>query len=199
MLASTVSLRERLLLRRLRERDERAFRELVEAYQDRVFNLLFRMIGTREEAEDLAQEVFVTVFKSIDQFRGESKLSTWLYRVAANHCKNRIKYLARRHDRTTTALDEVAERAAIAQGGAPVASGHIEAPDRALEGAELERCVQLAIAELDEDHRLVVVLRDIEELAYEEICEITGLPEGTVKSRLHRARLALKEKLAKHV
>ncbi len=194
-----MTLRERLLLRRLRERDERAFREMVEAYQDRVFNLLFRMIGGREEAEDLAQEVFVTVFKSIDQFRGDSKLSTWLYRVAANHCKNRIKYLARRHDRSTGELDEAAERTAAAQGGVPVGAGHIEAPDRALEGAEMERIVQQAIAELDEDHRLVVVLRDIEELSYEEICEITGLPEGTVKSRLHRARLALKEKLVKHV
>jgi len=194
-----VTLGERLLLRRLRERDERAFREMVETYQDRVYNLLFRMIGRKEEAEDLAQEVFVTVFKSIDQFRGDAKFSTWLYRVAANHCKNRIKYLSRRHDRKTDPLDDAAERASAAQGGAPVGAGHIATPDRALEGAETERIVQQAIADLDEDHRLVVVLRDIEELAYEEICQITGLPEGTVKSRLHRARLALKEKLAKHM
>lgn len=194
-----MSLRERLLLRRLRERDERAFREMVERYQNQVFNLLFRMIGTREEAEDLAQEVFVTVFKSIDQFRGESKFSTWLYRVAVNHCKNRIKYLSRRHERDTSDFDEAAEREAVAQGGSPIGAGHIEGPDRALEGAELERTVQTAIAALDEDHRVVVVLRDIEELSYEEICEITGLPEGTVKSRLHRARLALKEKLAHYV
>jgi RNA polymerase sigma-70 factor, ECF subfamily len=194
-----VSIRERLLLRRLRDRDERAFREMVEEHQHRVFNLLYRMIGTREEAEDLAQEVFVTVFKSIDQFRGDSKFSTWLYRVAANHCKNRIKYLSRRHDRDTGVLDDAAERAAVAQGGEPIGAGHIKGPDRALEGVELDRMVQKAIAELDEDHRLVVVLRDIEELSYEEICAITGLPEGTVKSRLHRARLALKEKLAKYV
>ncbi len=194
-----MSIRERLLLRRLRERDERAFREMVETYQDRVFNLLFRMIGTREEAEDLAQEVFVTVFKSIDQFRGDSKFSTWLYRVAANHCKNRIKYLSRRHDRDTGVLDDAAERAAVAQGGEPIGAGHIQGPDRVLEGIEMDRMVQRAIAELDEDHRLVVVLRDIEELSYEEICSITGLPEGTVKSRLHRARLALKEKLAKYM
>ena len=107
-----MTFRERLLLRRLRERDERAFRELVEEYQDRVFNLLYRMIGGREEAEDLAQEVFVTVFKSIEQFRGESKLSTWLYRVAVNHCKNRIKYLVRRHDRKTGTLDDAADRVA---------------------------------------------------------------------------------------
>jgi RNA polymerase sigma-70 factor (ECF subfamily) len=194
-----VSLRERLLVRRLRDRDERAFRELVETYQDRVFSLVLRMIGRREEAEDLAQEVFVTVFKSIEQFRGDAKLSTWLYRVAVNHCKNRVKYLARRYDRATGELDETAERAAAAQGGEPVGAGTIRAPDRALEGAETERLVQRAIAELEEDHRLVVVLRDIEELPYEEICVITGLPEGTVKSRLHRARLALKEKLAKHM
>lgn len=187
-----------MLLRRLRERDERAFREFVETYRDRVHNLLFRMIGRKEEAEDLAQEVFVTVFKSIDQFRGESKLSTWLYRIAANHCKNRIKYLSRRADRSTGALDETAERESAAQGGAPVGAGRIDAPDRAFEGAEIERLVQGAIAELDEDHRLVVVLRDIEELSYEEICQIVGVPEGTVKSRLHRARLALKEKLEKH-
>jgi RNA polymerase sigma-70 factor, ECF subfamily len=195
---ASVSIRERLLLRRLRERDERAFREFVETYRDRVFNLLFRMIGRKEEAEDLAQEVFVTVFKSIDQFRGESKLSTWLYRIAANHCKNRIKYLSRRADRSTSALDETTERESAAQGGSPVGAGRIDAPDRALEGAETERIVQQAIAELDEDHRLVVVLRDIEELSYEEICQVAGVPEGTVKSRLHRARLALKEKLEKH-
>lgn len=193
-----MSIRERLLLRRLRDRDERAFREFVETYRDRVYNLLFRMIGRKEEAEDLAQEVFVTVFKSIDQFRGESKLSTWLYRIAANHCKNRIKYLSRRADRSTGALDEKAEREAVASGGAPLGAGRIDAPDRAFEGAETERLVQQAIAELDEDHRLVVVLRDIEELSYDEICEVAGVPEGTVKSRLHRARLALKEKLEKH-
>jgi RNA polymerase sigma-70 factor (ECF subfamily) len=194
-----VTFRERLLLRRLRERDERAFRELVEEYQDRVFNLLYRMIGGREEAEDLAQEVFVTVFKSIEQFRGDSKLSTWLYRVAVNHCKNRIKYLSRRHDRQTGALDDAAEREAASLGQHPIGAARIERPDRALEGAQLDLLVQRAIADLDEDHRVVVVLRDIEELSYEEIGAITSLPEGTVKSRLHRARLALKQKLAKHI
>ena len=194
-----MSLRERLLLGRLRDRDERAFREMVEEHQDRIYNLLYRMIGSKEEAEELAQDVFVTVFKTIDQFRGESKLSTWLYRVAANHCKNRIKYLSRRHDRDTGELDEIAERAAVAQGGEPIGAAQIRSPERALEGAETERLVQAAIAELDEEQRLVVILRDIEELAYEEIVAITGLPEGTVKSRLHRARLALKEKLAKHM
>jgi RNA polymerase sigma-70 factor (ECF subfamily) len=194
-----VSIRERLLLRRLRERDEKAFRELIETHQNQVFNLLYRMLGNRAEAEDLAQEVFITVFKSIDGFRGESKLSTWLYRVAVNHCKNRIKYLARRHDKDRTELDDVAEKSSVAQGGEAIGAAQIERPDHALEGLERDQLVQRAIASLEEEHRVVVVLRDIEELSYEEICEITGLPEGTVKSRLHRARLALKEKLAKHM
>ena len=81
------TIRERLLIRRLQQRDERAFTEVVRLYQHKVYNLVYRMVGNREEAEDVAQEVFVTVFKAIDSFRGESKFSTWLYRIAANHCK----------------------------------------------------------------------------------------------------------------
>src|SRR5438105_15699342 len=89
------SLRERLLIRRLQQRDEKAFQEIVRCYQHKIFNLVFRMIGNEQEAEDIAQEVFVTVFKAIDGFRGESLFSTWLYRIATNHCKNRLKYLVR--------------------------------------------------------------------------------------------------------
>src|SRR5579884_2568197 len=101
-----MSLRERALLLRLRERDEEAFTEIVRDYQNKVYNLVFRMIGNRAEAEDLAQEVFVTVFKHVDQFRGDSKFSTWLFRIAANHCKNRIKYLSRRHS-SANGLDDI--------------------------------------------------------------------------------------------
>ncbi|MBW2278211.1 MAG: sigma-70 family RNA polymerase sigma factor [Deltaproteobacteria bacterium] len=191
-----MSLRERLLIRKLRDRDERAFREMVETHRDRVFNLTFRMLGNREEAEDVAQEVFITVFKSIDSFRGDAKLSTWLYRIAANHCKNRIKYLARRHDRDKAPYDEKSERAIAGASSGPAPAPR---PDRQLEGLELERLMQQAIASLEEDHRLLIVLRDVEELSYEEICDITGLREGTVKSRLHRARMALRKKLLKHM
>jgi RNA polymerase sigma-70 factor (ECF subfamily) len=185
---------ERSLLRRLRDRDERAFRELVSEHRDRVFNITFRMLGNRAEAEDVAQEVFIAVFKTIEDFREESKFSTWLYRVAVNHCKNRIKYLARRHDRDRDELDETStgSNGAI---GTPVP----HSPDRALEGAQMEKLIQDAIASLEEDQRVVVVLRDVEDLSIEEICEITGLPDGTVKSRLHRARLVLRKKLQRHV
>ncbi|MSP59038.1 MAG: sigma-70 family RNA polymerase sigma factor [Myxococcales bacterium] len=189
-------IRERLLIRRLQQREERAFQEVVRLYQHKVWNLVFRMIGSREEAEDIAQEVFVTVFKSIDGFRGDSKLSTWLYRIAANHCKNRMKYLGRRSYKTTGELDEAAEREL--QGAQPSAlTPHLDGPEKVLEGLQMEKLVQEAIALLDEDHRVLVVLRDVEDLSYQEITAITGLAEGTVKSRLHRARMALKDYLAK--
>lgn len=190
---SPMSLAERVLIARLRERDEQAFREMVGLHGDKVFGLVLRMVGSRAEAEDIAQEVFVTVFKSIETFRGESKFSTWLLRIAANHSKNRIKYLARRA--TDGAGLDGASEAAMADAGKGPVQGHIGTPDTLLEAAQTERLMQEAIARLEEDHRLLVVLRDIEDLSYEEICEITGLPEGTVKSRLHRARMALKEML----
>lgn len=186
---------ERTLLRRLRDRDERAFRELIENHRDRVFNITYRMLGNRAEAEEIAQEVFITVFKTIDTFREESKFSTWLYRVTVNHCKNRIKYLARRHDRDRDELDETSH---ATNGAAASPVRHVQ-PDRALEGAQLEALLQEAIGNLEDDQRIVVVLRDIEDLSIEEICAITGLPDGTVKSRLHRARLVLRKKMQRHV
>ena len=186
---------ERTLLRRLRDRDERAFRELIESHRDKVYNITFRMLNNRAEAEDVAQEVFITVFKTIETFREESKFSTWLYRVTVNHCKNRIKYLARRHDRDRDELDETSREQNSAN-GAPI---RIAQPDRALASAQMEELLRVAIAELEEDHRTVVVLRDVEDLSIEEICAITGWPDGTVKSKLHRARLVLRKRMQRHV
>jgi RNA polymerase sigma-70 factor (ECF subfamily) len=191
-----VTLRERVLIRRLQQRDEKAFEEIVRMYQHKVFNLVYRMIGNAEEAEDIAQEVFVTVFKAIDSFRGEAKFSTWLYRIAANHCKNRMKYLGRRSYKSTGELNEATEREA--QDAQPSAMRpHVDGPDAVLEGLELERTVQQGIQGLEEEHRVLIILRDVEDLSYEEISSITGLELGTVKSRLHRARLQLKEHMAK--
>ena len=189
--------REEELVRRLQARDERAFVDCVRAYQDKIYGLIYRMLGNHAEAQDVAQEVFVTVFKSIDSFRGESKLSTWLYRIAANHCKNRIKYLRRRAHKNTTDLDSQTEKTLQNAPGSTLGEGEA-GPSEALEGAQLELIVQRAIEKLEEDHRLLLVLRDVEEMSYEEIMQVTGLPEGTVKSRLHRARQALKEEIARH-
>ena len=183
---------ERSLIKRLRDRDERAFRELVAQHRDRVFNITYRMLGNRSEAEDVAQEVFITVFKQIDTFEERSKFSTWLYRVAVNHTKNRIKYLSRRQDRNKDELDETTQST-----GTNGAIGQVvqRSPDAALAVVQMEEVLRLAVQRLDEEQRTVVILRDIEDLSIEEICAITDLPDGTVKSRLHRARLALRKKL----
>jgi RNA polymerase sigma-70 factor (ECF subfamily) len=184
------------LIERLKRRDEAAFNEVVRLYQARVFRLLLRMLGDRAEAEDVAQDVFITIFKSIDGFRGDSKLSTWIYRVATNHCKNRIKHLDRRGRGKKREFDELSEHDAL-EATASGASGQIARPDQQAEANQVEAIVRAAIAELDEDQRALVILRDVENLSYEEIQEITGLVEGTVKSRLHRARLALAKAVEK--
>lgn len=182
---------ERRFIERLQERDERAFLELVQLYQGRVYKLVFRMLGRRDEAEDMAQEVFVQVFKAVSTFRGDAKLSTWIYRIAVNLCKNRIKYLGRR--RTESRDEEEAFLEQAREDGAPgVTSGAVARPDLLVEGYQLERIVHACIAELEPDFREILVLRDVEDLSYEELSEITGLADGTVKSRLHRARAMLK-------
>lgn len=185
---------EEKLVERLKRRDEAAFNEIVHLYQAKLYRLVLRMIGDKEEAKDLTHEVFITVFKSIDGFRGESKFSTWLYRVATNHCKNRVKYLSRRQRGQHRELDETTERDAV-DSATMSTSARIDRPDEALEGAQMEAIVRRALSELDDEHRQLVVLRDIENLSYQEIQEITGLVEGTVKSRLHRARLDLQKRV----
>jgi RNA polymerase sigma-70 factor (ECF subfamily) len=182
---------ERRFIERLQERDERAFLELVQLYQGRVYKLVFRMLGRRDEAEDMAQEVFVQVFKAVGTFRGDSKLGTWIYRIAVNLCKNRIKYLGRR--KTESREDDDPALEPNRDDGPPgVTAGAVARPDHMVEGYQLERIVQLCIAEMDPDFREILVLRDVEDLSYEELSDITGLPDGTVKSRLHRARAMLK-------
>ncbi len=187
---------EARLVARLKKRDEAAFSQFVMLYQQKVYSLLARMLGNREEAKDVAQDVFLTVFKNIDSFRGDSKLSTWLYRVAINHCKNKIKYLDRRSTKKHDVIDDARE-GDVSDGG--VVGGRPARPDEAAQGNELERAVRKALATLDEEHRELIVLRDLEGLAYEEIVTITGLPDGTVKSRLHRARAALKDAIERGV
>ena len=182
---------EAQFIARLVARDERAFNELVASYERRVFVLVFRMIGRREEAEDLAQEVFVQVFKAIDQFRGDSKLSTWIYRIAVNLCKNRSKYLSRRHANSTDDVDDLADRSSLA-GAKGVSVGDVARPDELVEGMQMETIVKRAIGEVDVEFREALILRDVEDLAYEEIAAVIGVPEGTVKSRIHRGRAQLR-------
>lgn len=183
---------ERRFIARLQAHDERAFNELVALYEQRIFRLVFRMLGRRDEAEDMAQEVFVQIFKAVGTFRGESKLSTWVYRVAVNLCKNRVKYLSRRHNDAQDELETMAERVPLSEAKG-VTFGAVARPDHMVEGLQVEKVVQRCMQDLDPDFREVLVLRDVEDLSYDEIGQITGLAEGTVKSRIHRARGMLKD------
>lgn len=193
--------RDRLLVERLKGGDDRAFEELVRIYKDRVFALSLRMIGNRQEAEDLAQEVFITLHRAIGSYRGEGRFYTWLYRIASNTCKNRIKYLRGRHFHRSVPVDGTPEAnvpAGEAGPGNPLQS-RVHGPEAMAEGNRIEAAVQRELAALDPEHRLLIVLRDVQGLSYQEILRITGLQEGTLKSRLHRARVALRDRLKPHL
>jgi len=178
----------------LKSRDERAFNALVLRFQDRVYNLIRRLIGNPEEARDVTQEVFVSIFEKVDTYRGDSAIATWVYRIAANHAKNRIKYLVRRKDRQRESLEHMLTPPTASQ-----LSAEVLRPDQAFTRERVSRLVDWGLASLDEEQRLVLILRDVEGQSYEDIATITGLNLGTVKSRLHRGRLRLKEVLAPYI
>ncbi len=171
--------------------DPAAFTRFVREHQDRVFRIALRWLGSVEEARDLTQDVFLTVSRKLSQFQGDARLSTWVYRVAVNHAKNRLRYLSRRraraHDsweeRHTQPLDERLP-------------AQIPGPHEVFLGRELAARLKGALASLAPIHRDVVMWRDLDGLSYEAIGERLGLPPGTVKSRLHRARAHLKAALA---
>jgi RNA polymerase sigma-70 factor, ECF subfamily len=173
--------RDDRLIDRLRAGDARAFEELVIAYQHRVFAVAHRMLGNGAEAEEIAQEVFLRVYRSIAEFRGDARLSTWLYAITSRLCLNRLMSGDRRlRSDDAEAIDR------MPGGGNPAAL---------VERSEVESALREAIAGLPEERRIVVVLRDLEGLSYEEISEALDLEPGTVRSRLHRARMDLKAKL----
>jgi RNA polymerase sigma-70 factor, ECF subfamily len=182
---------EAQFLARLVARDEAAFNELMELYQRRVFLLAQRMLGRKAEAEELTQEVFVKVFRSIDSFRGDAKLATWIFRVTVNLCKNRLKYNARRSSKQRDELEKLGDHTSLSAAEG-VSSGSVARPDELAHGRELERVVKQALFRLDPEFRQLVVLRDIEGLSYDEIAQVTQLRTGTVKSRIHRGRSQLR-------
>lgn len=175
-------MQEAALVARLRQDDRRAFEELVITYQHRLFGVAFRMLGNRAEAEEIAQETFLRAHRALPEFRGEARLHTWLYGIASRLCLNRLASAERRVVRGDD------EALAAAASDEPSAAAR-------LERAERDAAVREAIGALPEERRIVVVLRDLEGLSYDEIAEVLGLEPGTVRSRLHRARLDLKAKL----
>ncbi len=177
--------------------DRKAFEKIVLFYQKRVFNYAYRMVGNMEEAKELAQEVFVSVFESIKSLRDEAKFDGWLKQITLNHCRNRWKYLKRRHYFNTDSMDDPIET----EDGEVTKSfaDPSDTPDTAYEKKMVQEWIQKGLLRLKEDQRELIVLRHLQELSYDEMGKCLNLPEGTVKSKLHRARMDLKEILGRDV
>jgi len=175
--------------------DMEAFEVLVERHQRKMLNIAYRMMGDYDEACDVTQEAFLSAYRNMKKFKAEAKFSTWLYRIVINYSKNRLKQLrniAKREGVSINDSGEIKIEGALCQ-----SSANDTNPGAQMEKREREAQVQKCITSLDEEYREVLVLRDIQGLSYEEIKDILKIPEGTVKSRLSRARNALKDCLIK--
>lgn len=183
---------EKALIRKCKNGDINSFELLIEQYQKKVFNIAFRMMGNQEDASDIAQEVFIRVYKSIKNFKEESSLSTWIYRIATNVCLDELRKRKKNNIisiNSTLQLDDSELTLELEDPG--------DRPDELLQKKELCREIQEAIECLNEEHKAVIVLRDINGLSYEEISKILQCSLGTVKSRINRARSSLKSILLK--
>jgi RNA polymerase sigma-70 factor, ECF subfamily len=186
---SDVGGREAALVQRCAAGDDAAFADLVAEHQRMVVQLALNLLGDRDEALDLSQEVFLRVFRTIHSFRGQSSLRTWIYRIAVNQARNRHRFWRRRHRGDQVSLDDH-----VAAHGELSSSGQ-GTPDRILAQKELAERLQSALDHLPFDQRTAIVLREIDGLSYEEIAFSLGVAIGTVKSRLTRARQALRLEL----
>lgn len=176
------------LVRRAGEGDEDAFAELVRLHEKKVYSLALRICGNREDAADAAQEAFLSAWRGLPNFRGEAGFSTWLYRLASNAAIDCLRRTGRQREEAS--LDDEGLRL-DAVDGAP-------SPQTQAEGAELRQAVMDGLSQLSEDHRQALALRELQELSYEEISSALGVDIGTVKSRLSRARSALRKILLKN-
>ncbi|MCC6446484.1 MAG: sigma-70 family RNA polymerase sigma factor [Armatimonadetes bacterium] len=185
-----VPVSDRSLIDRCKRGDLGAFDQLFRRYTRQVYNYAFRMIPNYDDANDIAQEAFLRAYNSIKSFRGESNFSTWLFRIVYNVSLDEIK---RRKNRSYLSLDEQLE--SDEEGLTRQVESQLPTPQEIIEKRERDRIIQEAIAVLPDYQKAMIVLYHMEGFSYEEIAEIVGLPIGTVKSRLNRARESLKEKL----
>ncbi|NLD50301.1 MAG: sigma-70 family RNA polymerase sigma factor [Clostridiaceae bacterium] len=183
---------ERELVERAKTGDVEAFEQLIEGCEKKVFNIAFRMIANYEDAKEVAQEVFIRAFKSISKFKGDSLFSTWIYKITTNVCLDEIR---KRKNKKIISLAEEIEidgnevKRQIRDEG--------PGPESEAESNEVKKAVIDSINSLPEDYKTVIVLRDIHGFSYEEIAKFINCPEGTVKSRINRARQSLKNILQK--
>lgn len=191
--SAVVSGADAALVARLKRGERAAYEELVESYQSLVYGLAYRLLGDPEEARDVAQETFLKAYRHIGTFRGDCAIKTWLYRMAVNQASNQRRWWRRRRKRETISLDATLGDSTATIGDGLAADGR--SPEQVALGRERQRLLMSALDSLKHDYRAAVVLRDIEELAYEEIAEALGVPIGTVKSRIARGREELRRRL----
>ena len=176
---------ESAVILRVQQGDANAFEALVTAYQKQVYNLALRTVGNPEDAADLSQEAFLRAYRSIGSFRGDSKFSVWLYRLTTNICIDFLRSKGRKPTVSLTMENDDEETQEL-----DVADDRFD-PEENFQRAELQRAVQRGLKSLPEEFRTILVLRELEGMSYAEIGEILHLEEGTVKSRLFRARSRL--------
>lgn len=173
------------------------FRAVVAEYHAKVYNLIYRYVGDGDEAADLTQDTFVCAFRAWDSFRGDCAIYTWLYRIAINLSKNRLKHLQRRRTAEAVSLDDAAPF--DEEPGAREVEDWSLSPERALENRELGLFLAREVEKLPPDFREVILLRDYQGLSYQEVADVVGCSVKAVKSRLFRARTLLREKLRRYL
>lgn len=171
------------------------FDALVAAYEKKIFNVIYRILNDYEEAADLTQETFISAYKSFDRFRGDAKVYTWLYQIAVNHCRNRLRQRGRARALHIESLDQPREWGEEGDSAGREIADLTQAPHTILEEKEMRRRILSAVESLPPDYREVVVLREIQGLSYNEIADATNQSLDNVKTRLSRARAMLRRKL----
>ena len=181
----TVEISDQDLVGRAQRGDRWAFSELVERYQDRIFSLCLRWLADPAAAEEVAQEAFLAAWRALPKFRGDARFDTWLRRIAVNKCKNHHDYRTRRGFGAHDSLHAESDRPALQL------VDQAARTDGAVHRGQAERLLAEGLKRLNEEHRAILIYRDLEDLSYDEIASELGVARGTVKSRLHRARTAL--------
>ncbi len=181
---------ENKLIKKAQKGDADAFEKIISEYQNVVYSIAYRYTDNAEDAADMSQEIFLKMFRNINTFQFKSKLSTWIYRVATNTCIDLVKKT--KNDRNTYSIDDGYENSDGETKYNEIADDSSQ-PDIAVENGEIRDVINMAISRLSDDYRLVIILRDIQGLSYDEISEIVGCSVGTVKSRISRGRKNLRE------
>ncbi|NUO79870.1 sigma-70 family RNA polymerase sigma factor [candidate division KSB1 bacterium] len=188
---------DRDLIERFLRGEAAAFNTLVWRWQKTIYNFILRDIGNRDEAQDLTQQVFVRVYRNLDKLKNLDRFSTWIYQIAANLCRDLIKQRRRRGQQSLEGMQEAGAVELASNAALTLQAEHEEHPDRVVSRSQLRDLLEKALQEIPEEQRIVVVMKEYQNLKFTEIAEILGAPVNTVKSRLYYGLNALKKVLSR--